>query len=79
MNETFIWLRVKDLSAYTGYGISTLNHLRQRGDGPPYVLRAQHILYRKDLVDKWLNDGMQKSTSQNAPALPRAALLKRCP
>ncbi len=67
MNEAFVWLSVEQASQYTGLGKSTFDHMRQRGDGPRYVLRARRVLYRKDWVDAWLLEGTRHSTSENAP------------
>lgn len=34
--------------------VRTLDRLRKRGDGPPYIALGRHIRYEASLLDDWI-------------------------
>lgn len=51
-----------------GLSISTLNKMRLRGDGPPFVkLGARAVGYPLESVTAWLASRMRRSTSDPGP------------
>jgi len=42
------------VAAYTGLAPKTLENMRWRREGPPYVKLGGRVLYRKVDVDAWL-------------------------
>ncbi len=43
-----------DTAAMLGIGASTLQQLRFRGEGPPYLKIGRAIRYRRSDVERWL-------------------------
>lgn len=57
--------RTRDASEYLGMPQSTLEKLRLRGDGPPFIrLTGRAIGYLKEDLDRWLRERRVSSTSQ---------------
>jgi hypothetical protein len=47
-----LW-RTREVAEYTGLGKSTLDKLRLRGGGCPYI-RVGRVVYHPDDIDAWL-------------------------
>jgi predicted DNA-binding transcriptional regulator AlpA len=49
-------LTEKDLSAWIGRSVPSLQRDRSRGDGPPFIqIGPRRIAYRKSDIDRWLS------------------------
>lgn len=48
------WLSVKDLAAELGVPLKTVYNWRYRGYGPPSANFGQHVRYRREDVDAWI-------------------------
>jgi len=54
---------------FTGLGKPTLEKMRVRGDGPPYMkLGAKSVRYRADDLREWMAARVVTSTSQKIAA-----------
>ncbi|MFN0193342.1 MAG: helix-turn-helix transcriptional regulator [Aestuariivirga sp.] len=58
-------LRTKSAAAYTGLAKSTLEKMRIRGDGCPFIRIGRAVLYDPDDLDAWLASNRRKSTSDH--------------
>jgi excisionase family DNA binding protein len=58
-------LRTRDAAHYTGLAKSTLEKLRVRGGGCPFIRIGRAVLYDPDDLDRWLTANRRKSTSDN--------------
>lgn len=47
-------LNVRDAAAYIGLARGTLDNMRSRGEGPPYVRIGSRIVYRVEDLDVYL-------------------------
>ena len=56
-------LRTPAAAAYTGLAKSTLEKMRVRGDGCPFIRIGRAVLYDPDDLDAWLAANRRKSTS----------------
>ncbi len=56
-------LRTRQAAAYSGLAESTLEKLRVRGDGCPYLRVGRVVLYDPDELDAWLAKHRRTSTS----------------
>ena len=54
-NRDFHLIDTLTLSSITGIGESTLRHWRCLKKGPSYIKLGGKVMYRSDVVDKWLN------------------------
>lgn len=60
-------LRTPDAACAIGLGIPTLEKMRLRGDGPPFVrLGPKAVGYRIADLERWLADRVVSSTSEAA-------------
>lgn len=58
------------VASYLGLSRSTLEKLRCRGGGPPYVLLSRRrVVYDRDAVKVWAKSREYSSTSEYAPAV----------
>ncbi|MEM7480301.1 MAG: helix-turn-helix domain-containing protein [Acidobacteriota bacterium] len=48
---------------YLGLAPATLETLRSRGGGPPFVKLGRRVVYRREDLDVWLEDRRCTSTS----------------
>jgi predicted DNA-binding transcriptional regulator AlpA len=59
----------KEAAVRIGLAASTLEKMRVRGDGPPYVrLTPRRVAYAVDTLDTWVRSREFTSTSQYAAA-----------
>lgn len=58
-------LRTPAAAAYTGLAESTLEKLRVRGDGCPFIRIGRAVLYDPDDLDAWLSANRRRSTSDH--------------
>jgi predicted DNA-binding transcriptional regulator AlpA len=56
-------LRTPAAAAYTGLAESTLEKLRVRGGGSPYMRVGRVVVYDPDDLDAWLESYKRHSTS----------------
>lgn len=56
-------LRTREAAAYTGLAKSTLEKLRVRGGGAPYMRVGRVVVYDQDDLDRWLAAHKRRSTS----------------
>ena len=59
-------MRTQAASHYTGLAESTLEKMRVRGDGCPFIRIGRAVLYDPDDLDAWLAANRRKSTSDYA-------------
>lgn len=58
---------VQGASRLTGLAVSTLNKMRVRGDGPPFVkLGRKRVAYDVNRLEAWLASRERLSTSEAA-------------
>lgn len=58
---------VQGASQLTGLAVSTLNKMRVRGDGPPYMkLGRKRVAYDVSRLEAWLASRERRSTSEAA-------------
>ena len=57
-------MTVKETAAYLCVSKSFLDKARLTGDGPAFIRIGRKILYRKSVVDAWLQQRQFASTSQ---------------
>lgn len=50
---------------YLGLAPATLETLRSRGGGPPFVKLGRRVVYRREDLDAWLQERVRKSTSDD--------------
>jgi hypothetical protein len=63
------FLQTPDAAARLGFAASTLEKMRLRGDGPPYLrLSPRRIVYDADKLDSWARSREFNSTSEYAAA-----------
>lgn len=61
------YLRTEDAAKRIGLAVGTLEKMRCRGDGPPFLrLSARRVVYAVDALDKWARDREFTSTSEYA-------------
>jgi hypothetical protein len=64
------FLQTPEAAARLGFAASTLEKMRLRGDGPPYLrLSPRRIVYETDRLDAWARGREFTSTSE----YPRSA------
>lgn len=51
-----------EAAQYLGCSENMLNRLRIRGEGPPFNKKMGHVIYDSDDLDKWFEEGKQRST-----------------
>ncbi len=56
---------------YLSLSPATLETLRTRGGGPPFVKLGRRVVYRREDLEAWLRERMRRSTSDPGQALPR--------
>jgi excisionase family DNA binding protein len=61
-------MTVKETAVYLRVSKSFLDKARLTGDGPGFIRVGRKILYRKSVVDAWLQQRQFASTSQYAVA-----------
>jgi excisionase family DNA binding protein len=54
-----------EAAAYLGLSPATLETLRTRGGGPPFVKLGRRVVYRREDLDAWLNAARRRSTSES--------------
>lgn len=47
-------MSTRELAAMIGLGEITLQQMRHRGEGPPFVKLGRRVIYRRADVDAWL-------------------------
>ena len=58
-------LRTREAALYTSLAKSTLEKMRVRGDGCPFIRIGRAVLYDQDDLDAWLANNRRKSTSDH--------------
>ncbi len=62
-------LRTPDAARILGLKPSALENLRWKGGGPPFVrLTARAIRYRREDLEKFIEDRLRRSTSDDGQA-----------
>ena len=56
-------LPTEHAAAYLGLSPKTLETLRTRGGGPPFLKLGRRVVYRKTDLDTWLAARIRRSTS----------------
>ncbi len=56
---------------YLGLSPATLETLRCRGGGPPFVKLGRRVVYRREDLEAWLAEGRRSSTSEDPSRNPR--------
>jgi len=60
-------LRTEDAAEYVGLAVPTLEKMRLRGDGPPFVrLGCRAVGYDLADLDRWIEEQKAASTSDRA-------------
>jgi excisionase family DNA binding protein len=59
-------LRTAEAAAYTGLAKSTLEKLRVRGGGCPYIRVGRVVVYDSADLDAWLSSHRRTSTSDKS-------------
>lgn len=63
------YLLTPDAAARIGLAAGTLEKMRVRGDGPPYLrLSPRRVVYAVNTLDAWVRARQFNSTSEYAPA-----------
>jgi excisionase family DNA binding protein len=57
-------------AAYLGLSPKTLETLRTRGGGPPFLKLGRRVVYRKTDLDTWVAARVRRSTSDPADEVP---------
>ncbi len=55
-------------AAYLALSPATLETLRSRGGGPPFVKLGRRVVYRREELDQWLAAHRRTSTSDTSSA-----------
>jgi predicted DNA-binding transcriptional regulator AlpA len=64
-----IYLLTGKAAEHLGLAKSTLDKMRVRGDGPPFLrLSPRRIVYAVDALDQWARSREHQSTSEYVPA-----------
>ncbi len=67
------FLQTPDAAARLGFAASTLEKMRLRGNGPPYLrLSPRRIVYEADRLDAWARSREFSSTSEYPRAVAAA-------
>ena len=61
-----LYLNVFEAAEKLRLAVSTLNKMRVRGDGPPYLKLGRRVLYNEDGLRDWAEARTMKSTSDYA-------------
>jgi excisionase family DNA binding protein len=64
-------LTVKEAAEYLRVGVQTLNNLRVKGGGPPYIKMGAAVRYDTEDLDAWIDQKKRQSTSAVDPPTPR--------
>jgi len=64
-------LTERDVSSEYDFSPKTLQGWRLRGGGPEYVKCGRSVRYRREAVERWLDDRTRKSTSDTADRAAR--------
>lgn len=60
-----IYLQTPEAAQRIGFAAGTLEKMRVRGDGPPYLrLSPRRVVYAVDALDAWARSHEFKSTSE---------------
>lgn len=63
------FLQTPDAAARIGFAAGTLEKMRVRGGGPPYLrLSPRRVVYAVDTLDAWARNREHTSTSEYASA-----------
>lgn len=68
MNQEPIAVDEQAASALTGVSVSSLQKMRMRGDGPPYVKLGQRVRYQPSTLREWVERHVVRSTSEPVAA-----------
>lgn len=60
------YLKTPEAANYTRLSVPTLERMRLRGDGAPYVKAGKSVIYRRADLDAWLASRLVRSTSEVA-------------
>jgi hypothetical protein len=55
----------KGAATYLGLGVSTLNNLRSKGGGPPFLKLGSRVVYEQQDLDRWAEDHRRTSTADH--------------
>jgi predicted DNA-binding transcriptional regulator AlpA len=62
-------MRTPEAAEFLGIGRSTLEKMRVRGDGPPFlVIGPRAVVYDRRDIEAWLAPRRRMSTSDHLPA-----------
>lgn len=61
------WLTQKAVSTKLNISERTLERMRHEGTGPPFTKAGRRVLYRANLVERWLADHSFASTAEARP------------
>lgn len=61
------WYDTAEAAAYTRRSKRGLEGLRMRGGGPPFSLVGRRVVYHRAGLDRWLEAGLRRSTSDPGP------------
>jgi excisionase family DNA binding protein len=56
--------KTREAAGYIQFGESTLERMRLRGDGPPFIKAGKSVRYRKADLDAWMASRLVRSTSE---------------
>ena len=59
----YVWLDTPATALHSGLSEAFFEKKRCVGGGPEFVKIGRRVLYRRDLLDAWLNEHMRRSTS----------------
>lgn len=60
-------LREGEVASITGLSRSTLQKMRLRGDGPPYVKLGTRVVFREDDLAEWLEAQPRRRSTSEQP------------
>src|SRR4051794_11372251 len=60
-------VRTPEASRITGRPVATLETLRVRGGGPPFIQHGRTVTYRRRDLFEWMASGLRTSTSDAKP------------
>lgn len=61
-------LPTPEAAEYLGLSPATLETLRTRGGGPPFVKLGRRVVYRREDLDAWIAERLRRSTSDQGEA-----------
>ena len=62
------YLKTPEAAKVSRLSVPTLERLRLKGDGPPFIKAGKSVIYRRADLDAWLASRLVRSTSDTVEA-----------